>query len=301
MIQTRPFEFMTRYTPQREWIEGRGVLLWLAFFFIELGAGIFFVASLFSNLWGMFVGLVVCAVLGGGLHLLYLGHPFRFYLIFLKPQNSWISRGMIFVAVFLVLGIIHLGLSYWASSALGLLIVADIFAFLTVIYGGFAMNFANGIPLWNTALLPVLYVVAGFWGGAEVAMGIVLKTGALATVGASVEGLIRILLIAFVIIIAAYLISVRYGLGAGAISVGQIVRGKWAPLFWIVVVVLGVGVPAGVVIHSVVVGLAATSASLLYLSIILELIGDLGSRYLILKNGFYNPLTPISTVPTAWT
>jgi formate-dependent nitrite reductase membrane component NrfD len=300
MIQARPFEFMTRYTPQREWIEKKGIFLWFAFFFIELGAGTFFVASLFGNLWGMLIGWLVCAVLGGGCHLLFLGRPLRFYRIFLKPQKSWISRGLIFVVAFLILGIIHMVLSYGAGSALGLLIVTDIFAFLTVIYGGFAMNYVNGIPLWNTALLPVLYVVAGFWGGAEVAMGIVLKTGALAATGPGVEGLIRILLIAFIIIVAVYLISVRYGSGAGAVSVREIVRGKWSPLFWVAVVVLGVGVPAGVVINSVVVGLTATSASLLYLSIVLELIGDLSLRYLILKNGFYNPLTPISTVPTAW-
>ena len=36
------YDWMAKYTPQTEWIERRGVLLWLAFFFIELGAGVFF-------------------------------------------------------------------------------------------------------------------------------------------------------------------------------------------------------------------------------------------------------------------
>ena len=79
MIQTRPYEVMTKNTPQREWIERRGILLWLAFFFIELGAGMFFVSSFFNNLWGLLIGWLICAVLGGGAHLLYLGHPFRFW------------------------------------------------------------------------------------------------------------------------------------------------------------------------------------------------------------------------------
>ena len=50
-----------------------------------------------------------------------------------------------------------------------LLAVTDLFAFLTVIYGGFAMSFINGIPLWNTALLPILYVISGLL-GAEVTL-----------------------------------------------------------------------------------------------------------------------------------
>jgi integrase len=37
---------MVYYTPQREWIEKGGIKLWLAFFFIELGAGMFFIGSL---------------------------------------------------------------------------------------------------------------------------------------------------------------------------------------------------------------------------------------------------------------
>jgi len=53
MIQTRPYEFLVKYTPQREWIEKRGVLMWLAMFFIELGAGAFVVSSIFGSLLGM--------------------------------------------------------------------------------------------------------------------------------------------------------------------------------------------------------------------------------------------------------
>ncbi len=298
MIQTRPFEFMTRFTPQTEWIEGPGVRLWLAFFFIELGAGMFFISSLFGNLWGMFIGWLICIVLGGGFHLIYLGHPFRFWRAFLRPQTSWISRGLIFIALFIIFGAIHMGLSFWATSPLGLLVLIDIIAFLTTIYGGFAMNYCNGIPLWNTALLPVLYVVAGFWGGAELALGVILASKALGVAGLRIEELIRILLAAFIVLVLAYLTSVRYGSAAGRVAVGEIVRGRWWWLFWVVVIILGIGLPLGVVIHSLRVGLAATPTVLLSLSIFFELLGDISLRFLILKNGFYNPLTPISSVPS---
>ncbi|MCX5803896.1 MAG: dimethyl sulfoxide reductase anchor subunit, partial [Proteobacteria bacterium] len=173
----KPYEWMVKCTPQTEWIVKRGVLLWLAFFFIELGAGAYFVGSFFGSLVSMSIGWVVCGVLGGGLHFLYLGRPFRFYRMVARPQTSWISRGMIFVSLFLLLGFINivLGLSSITSGILSVLTIA--LSFLVVIYGGFAMCCINGIPLWNTALLPILYVVSGLWGGAGITVGVAVATG----------------------------------------------------------------------------------------------------------------------------
>jgi len=288
----KQYEWMVKYTPQTEWIAGRGILLWLAFFFIELGAGMFFVSSLFANVTGELIGWLICAVLGGGLHFLYLGHPFRFYRMVLRVRTSWISRGLLFVSGFLVLGAIHMALSFWGKPALALLIVTDILAFLSIIYGGFAMSYINSIPLWNTALLPILYVVAGLWGGAGLSMVVLLETGAAPEVSLQLEEFIRTLMVAFLVIFPTYLISARYGLSAGHVSVREIVIGRWWPLFWIVVVFLGIVFPLGVVINSLAVGLEATPAVFLHGAIAFELVGDLTLRYLILRNGFYNPLVP---------
>jgi formate-dependent nitrite reductase membrane component NrfD len=295
MIQTRPYEFMVYYTPQREWIERRGVLLWLAFFFIELGAGTFIVSAIFNSLPGMLTGWLICAILGGGLHLLFLGKPLRFWRMVLSSgwKTSWISRGLIFVTLFLALGLAHMGLTLWTSPLIVLMVVTNIFAFLTVIYGGFAMNYVNGIPLWNTALLPILYVISGLWGGAEVTLGIFLANGDIG-IGIAIEEAIRILLIGFVILILVYLISVRYTSWTGEVSVRYMVLGKWSPLFWIAVVVLGMVVPLAAVINSFVFGLAASPVVFLYAAIFFGLLGDLAMRYLILRCGLYSPLIPSS-------
>lgn len=294
MIYSKPYEFMIQYTPQKEWIEGQGILLWLAFFFIELGAGTFFVSSIFSSLWGMFIGWLVCAVLGGGCHLLYLGHPFRFWRAVLSSgwKTSWISRGLIFVLLFLMLGAIHMGLAQWVTPFLGLLIVADVLAFLTIIYGGFAMNTVNGIPLWNTAILPMLYLVSGLWGGAGLTVAIGMASGV--TAAMALEEWARIFLVTFILILAIYLVSVRYGTSAGVTSVREIVRGRGALPFWFVVVLLGVVFPLAVGINSLVSGLEAMPA-LLYIAIFCELVGDLVLRFEILKQGFYSPLIPSSS------
>jgi len=296
MIQKRPYEFMVSYTPQTQWIEKGGIKLWLAFFFIELGAGMFFVASLFDNLWAMSIGWLLCAVLGGGLHLLYLGKPLRFWRMALSSgwKTSWISRGIIFVSLFLILGLIHMVLIGSATRFTALLAAADIFAFLTVIYGGFAMNYVNGIPLWNTALLPILYVVSGLWGGAEVTLGIALSSGGIA-VGVAIEEWIRILLIGYLLLIPVYLMSVRYTSSTGQISVRYMLQSTWSPLFWIGVVILGMAIPLTAVIVSLLIGLAAGSVPFLYAAILSGLIGDLAMRYLILRCGLYSPLIPSSS------
>ena len=295
MIQTRPYEFMVSYTPQRQWIEKGGIKLLLAFFFIDLGAGMFFVASLFDNLLAMTAGWLLCAVLGGGFHLLYLGKPLRFWRMLLSSgwKTSWISRGLFFVLLFLVSGLAYIILTQLAIQFTALLIVTEIFAFLTVIYGGFAMNYVNGIPLWNTALLPILYVISGLWGGAEVTLGIALGSGETG-VGMAMEQWIRLLLIGFILLIPVYLMSVRYTSSTGQASVKYMALGKWSPLFWGVVVIMGMVIPLAAVINSFLTGLEASVVAFLYVAILSGLIGDLAMRYLILRGGMYSPLIPSS-------
>ena len=295
MIQTKPYEFMVSYTPQTQWIEKGGIKLWLAFFFIELGAGMFFVASLFDNFRAMVLGWLLCAVLGGGLHLLYLGKPLRLWRMAFSSvwKTSWISRGILFVSLFLLLGLVHMFLIQSATRYTALLVAADIFAFLTVIYGGFAMNSVNGIPLWNTALLPILYVVSGLWGGAEVTLGIALGSGGI-VVGRAIEEWIRILLIGYLLLIPVYLMSVRYPSATGQVSVNYMLQSTWSPLFWIAVVILGMVIPVTAVINSMVSGLEGISMAFLYVAIVSGLIGDLAMRYLILRCGVYGPLIPSS-------
>lgn len=290
-VVMRPYEWMVKHTPQTEWIDGRGILFWIAFFFIELGAATFLVSSLFGNLLGECIGWLMCALLGGGFHLVYLGHPLRFYRMILRPQTSWISRGLLFVTGFLVLGFIHMALSLWTVSNLVLLIVTNILAFLAIIYGGFAMSYIRGIPLWNSALLPVLYTVAGLWGGAELSAVVELQSGG--AQNAVLEDLIKILLAAFIVVFPTYLITARYGLSAGKTSVSEMVKGKWWPFFWVGVILLGVLLPMAVIIISIVVGVSGIPVALLYFSVAFELIGDLILRYLILKAGYYNPLVPM--------
>ncbi len=293
MIQTRRYEFMVRYTPQREWIEGRGVLMWLAMFFIELGAGAFVVASLFDNRLGMLLGWLLCSVLGGGLHLLYLGRPLRFWRMLFSSgwKTSWVSRGLFFVSVFLGLGLLHMLSLEWGAPIPALLVATDFFAVMAVIYVGFVMASVNGIPLWNTALLPVLYLILGVWGGFGLTLMVMLAQGAPETVMGTVEQGARAFLISYAFIVFVYLLTTRYQGDTGEASIKEIVSGQLAPLFWVAVALFGTAFPLVAALASMVVGISIP-AGLLFVLIIFELLGDLALRYCILRAGLYAPLIP---------
>jgi len=244
----------------------------------------------------MCAGWFLCAALGGGFHLLYLGKPLRLWRMAFSSgwKTSWISRGIIFVSLFLALGFIHTLLLTSGAKSTGLLVAADVFAFLTVIYGGFAMNYVNGIPLWNTALLPVLYVVSGLWGGAEVTLGVSLGSGAIVA-GRAVEEWVRLLLAGYLLLVPVYLMSVRYTSSAGEVSVSYMLKGQHATIFWVGAVLLGMVMPAFAVAQSMVLDIEAVSVTFLYSAILSGLIGDLAMRYLILRCGVYGPIIPSSS------
>lgn len=289
MISREKYEWMVKYTPQTEWIERRGILLWLAFFFIELGAGLYLVSIFFDSLWGMFIGWLICLVLGGGSHLLYLGKPLRFYRTVLRPQTSWISRGIIFVFIFAAVGIVQLAFRQWVpeSNLLPLQIIMGIISFLVVIYGGFAMNYVSALPAWNTALLPLIYSAASLWGGAELLLGINLMTNQ-GVEGA--ESWARILLVAFAFLLALYLWSIRYRSNAASEAIRRIVRGDLTLLFYLGVIFVGLIYPLTVAGLSFTLGIGVLSSGVIMAAIVCGCIGDLSMRYCILKGALYSPL-----------
>src|SRR5512139_1553640 len=100
-------EWMLKGNRQTEWIEKRGILLWLAFYTGGLGGGLYLVSLFFNNIWGMLLGWIIVAVLKGTFHILFLGKPTRFWRMVIHPQTSWLSRGLLFVLSFSGAGFIQ--------------------------------------------------------------------------------------------------------------------------------------------------------------------------------------------------
>jgi len=100
----KPYLWMTDFTPQEEWIDGKGLLLWLVFFFSEIGAGLYIVSLFVEFRGGALAGWICCAILGGSLHMAYLGKPMRVWRSVLRPKSSELSRGIILTGLFLIIG-----------------------------------------------------------------------------------------------------------------------------------------------------------------------------------------------------
>jgi formate-dependent nitrite reductase membrane component NrfD len=283
------YEWMTKPTPQEEWIEGGGKSIWLALFFTETGAGLFFVSIFFKSPLGMILGWVLCMLLGCGFFLVHLGHPFRIFRAILRPQSSWISRGGLFLSSFGLLGAIYIFLSYLAPNRdfTLLKVIVGILCILVAIYAGMLMSYVRAVPLWNSGLLPMSYVVAGLWSGAEILLVIHLLTGA------PVEQLdiwIRILLPSFALVLILYLISITSSSPTGWISVKRIIAGDLALHFYLGVLIIGLIFPVIVVLYSISVGIASVAPALILAAVASGLIGDLTIRYCILKAALYSPV-----------
>lgn len=288
----KPYEWMVKYTPQTEWIERRGILMWLAEVFSGLGTGLYLVALYFNNLWGMLLGWLIVVALKGGLHLAYLGKPLRFWRMLLRPQTSWMSRGFIFMLLFIVAGALQLLVSYLAPGSGGelvLKVIAGLLAFLVAIYTGFVMNYVNGIQLWNSALLPLLFVLSGVLDG--FALVITLSLFGVKVDIMTAEAGSRLFLVVAAVLMATYLWSTTYVGAAGKQSVVELVRGSLAPLLWVGVVICGIVLPVSISISSAFIG---TAAPLLIVAIISEMVGAFSLKYCILKAGIYAPLVPSS-------
>lgn len=292
-IQKKPYEWMVKFTPQREWIERRGLLLWLAFF-CGVGGGLYLVSLYFNSLWGMFIGWLIVVFGKGGFHLSYLGKPSRFWRAFLRPRTSWLSRGLIFVAFFASTGAIQMALTYWLSgTAIEIVfkVLAGMAAFLVAIYTGFLMGYVRAIPFWNSSLLPVLFIGFATLGGCGIALAIGL-TWDTSMEAAKLEWAVRLLLTSLAIMLAIYLWTATYTASGGKDSVLMLLRGPrhFSLPFWIGLIAVGIIIPLLVVWYSYAI---EVTSSLLFVGIISEFIGGLALRYSLLRGGGYRPLIPL--------
>ena len=326
-MHIKPWEWMVKPTPQEEWIEGKGLLSWLSFFSVAIGAGMYFVAVIVNYPWAMVTGYLVCLVVGGGTKVIDLGKPTRAWrmlinydgegglmgammLLFKNPakfikmfmnsgwRTSWISRGMYFIGLFTILGLVHIILTFVvANEATGIAnlgSVTGVFAILMIIvsvlvtvYAGLLIGYVKAIPLWGSAMMPLFFVASGFLGGAALVLAGRMNN-------ASAIGWLQIMVLAYVAVVIIYLWNAWSQKGASKYSVQQMIKGggMLPIIFYVGVVLLGILWPVATVIISFVSN--ADLTALLAVAIAGVLIGDLSMRYLIMRCGTYTPLIPQS-------
>jgi formate-dependent nitrite reductase membrane component NrfD len=288
----KPYEFMVKYQQQKDWIDGRGNFIAFAFFLGGIAGGLYMAAAYFDNLAGMFVAWLLSLLMGVS-YMIHLSHPMRFWRMFMKPRTSWIARGFIFIWLFIGFTTIQLILSQWAPGATAaittLKVLAGIFAFAQSIYTGFAVSYVSAIKVWNSAIVPVLFVTCGLTGGLAILLAINMAGDQAQLV--ALENIIRVVLIALAVIIGVYLWNTTYSSTAASDAIKRLVGGSLAPLFWVGVFLFGIAIPIVISITTYFSGEA--SSGLLITAVVSEIIGGLALRFAILKAGMYTPLLPV--------
>jgi formate-dependent nitrite reductase membrane component NrfD len=288
--------WMVEGNRQTEWIDRKGILLWLAFYTGGLGGGVFLVSLFANSLLGMFIGWFIVACIKGPLHLFFLGKPARFWRLLFHPMTSWLSRGLYFVFSFMGFGFLTVLLIFLTQNVSGMpdlsiviwicKVLAAVFALCTATYTGFVLNNVKGVPFWGWSFLPVLFVACGILGGFGV--NVALSAFDSGMNQSAIEMGSRIMLVINVIIIVLYLAVEANRQDAGKKSVLMQLRGSLAGQFWIGVVILGIAVPAIIAISSLFTGEA--TAWVLVTGTCCEVIGGAMLRYCVLKSGVYNPI-----------
>jgi formate-dependent nitrite reductase membrane component NrfD len=291
MSQIKPYDFMVKAQQQKDWIDGRGNFIAFAFFLGGISGGLYLAAAYFDNLVGMFVAWLLSLAMGLS-YMMHLSHPMRFWRMFMKPKTSWIARGFIFIWLFIGFTTIQLILSQWVSDATGAIVtfkvLAGIFAFAQSIYTGFAVSYVSAIKVWNSAIVPILFVTCGLTGGLAILLAIVMAGNGAQLV--TLENVIRVVLIVLAVIIGVYLWNTTYSSVSARDAIKRLVGGSLAPLFWVGVFLFGIAIPIVISVTTYFAGEASTG--LLITAVISEIIGGLALRFAILKAGVYQPLLP---------
>jgi sulfite dehydrogenase (quinone) subunit SoeC len=272
------------YRFQRHWDNSMAY----AFFCAEVGAGLFFVSMLLGSIPGMILGLVPVATGKPYFHLAHMGVPMRSWRAILRPDRSWISRGLLglsaligFGALLVLCLIFGSQLDIAADSTLvtGLKFLAGAFAVVTMTYQGFAMSHSSAIAIWNSAVLPLSSFLYSLLTGVTVVRLLLPAAEAANLVNAQLLLLLSVGIMHLMLLHAAW-----HGSPGARTSVELLLQTLYAKWFWGLTVVAGALLPALLL-------WAAPEPMLANLAACLGILaGFMAWRILIFKIGVYEPI-----------
>lgn len=288
-------DWMIKPTQQTEWIERRGILVWIAEVFTSLGAGLYLVSLFFNNWWGMLAAWVIIMFFKLPPHLIYFGKPLRFWRTLIPItdswKTSWFTRGINFTVYFGTIVFFQLIVTYFFPTTgwdIALKALGGLFAFLVGIYSGFIMSYCKSVPFWNTAMLPIIMLLAGVVDGFALLLAIGLADTTIDV--AVIELGIRIILVANIVMMGAYIWNATYQSNTARYTAMLLIKGNLAVWFWAGVVILGMVVPLAISSLSLIAVEASTW--LLIAAVVLHTMGAVALKYVLLKAGIHTPLLP---------
>lgn len=173
-----------------------------------------------------------------------LHDPLRFFFL-LSNVGSVMTWGVVFLSVFMLIAIISLVLDVVKKKVPVWLTVAGVvLAVCLAVYTGALLGVCRPFPLWNNALLPILFLVSALSSGAAAVL--------LISVFAHPEEFNRVgvlkkfhfcLPVIELLLLASLLFITSFSSDAGLGSVLSMLVGNYALLFWIGLVAIGLVLP----------------------------------------------------------
>lgn len=233
-----------------------GTIIAFYLFLAGLSAGAFLTSSYVSRKYpqattikkvGRFISPVA---MGIGLILLILDaeagmkHPLRFVYL-LTNFKSVMTIGTYFIAVFMSIGLYFAVMEYLKKETSVIVeYIGMVFAVGTAMYTGFLIGVVNAVPLWNTAILPVLFVVSALSAGIAATMLVSsLVNGKQVSKVKSIKKIHLSLLLLEVFLIFTMFLITSSSSDVAASSVASLLTGDYKLLFWIGLVLIGLTIP----------------------------------------------------------
>lgn len=228
-----------------------------------------------------------------------LGVKMRALRVFLNPGTSWMTRGSLIISVFMTLGFLHLILMVWPGQmavnapllrVIG--VVNFVFAILVMIYTGVLLGASRVIAFWNTAMLPLLFLVSA---GSTGVMAVILLTPSSPALSGAFRLLSQVLLVLLVVqcIVIAFYVQSSHRTDESRASARLLLKGRLAGTFWFGLIVAGLLIPLALMIIEVAAVAEGDLSSTLWvtrIAAILGLFGGLILRRLVLAAGVKAPL-----------
>ena len=173
-----------------------------------------------------------------------LHNPLRFFYLISNP-GSVMTLGVYFICIYMpvalvvaVLEILKKKVPKWLTW------IGIVFAFAVAAYTGFLLGVVKTFPLWNNAVLPILFVVSALSAGlaATSLVGLITDRERFEHMWLIKKSHVILSAIELVVLFTMLLI-VHTGSSAGAATVDSLVMGQYALPFWGGIVLLGLVAP----------------------------------------------------------
>lgn len=171
-------------------------------------------------------------------------NPLRFALL-LTNFGSVMTWGVVFLGGFTLISLIVVVLDFTKKRVpVALDILGVVFGVSVATYTGALLGVCKTFPLWNNALLPILFLVSAMSAGAAsvLVLGIVRHAEEFNCVGVLKKFHFCLPIIELVLVAALMFITSSNSV-AGWNSVVSLVAGEYAPLFWVGLVFIGMVLP----------------------------------------------------------